>query len=296
MPTLNVGTFTRSVLLEATLSSGAFSVRGWRVQEHPVSSSPAQFDALQRGDLDLAITNPDNVLLYSGFADNPLGRRLDLTITTAIDRGLDLSLWARPDLADGVIRSIGVDVPVSGFALAAFALLERMGIDRDDVEVRALGSTPRRRVALARSEIDVTILGAGNEILAAEHGCRRLADVTDIGPYLGAVACRMTELASGRRFAADALSDALRRTANAVLDGEHGDLIVAAARRLLDLSATGAEQHLRVLRSDRIGLVRGGAFDRAAMQTVVELRAGWQDRAALEAAADTLLDGALRMP
>lgn len=293
MPTLHVGTFTRSVLLEAALSSGAFSVSGWRVKEHPMSSSPEQFDALRRGDLDLAITNPDNVLLYSGFTDNPLDIRLDLTITTAIDRGLDLSLWARPDLGDEEICSIGVDVPVSGFALAAFALLERLGITRDDVDVRALGSTPRRRVALAESEIDVTILGAGNEILAAEHGCRRLADVTDIGPYLGAVACRMTDLSSGRRLAADALSDALRRTATAIRNGEHGALVVATARRLLDLSARGAQRHLRVMRSDRIGLVREGLLDRAAVQTLVELRTGRQDRVALEAAADDLFDRAL---
>ena len=96
-------------------------------------SSPAQFRSLETGELDVVMTSPDNVLAYRFLSANPLGRNLPVEILAGIDRGLGLSLCLAPsvtDVADVRDRVVGVDVPESGFAFVAFALLERAGLAR----------------------------------------------------------------------------------------------------------------------------------------------------------------------
>src|SRR5665811_1871346 len=91
------------------------------IDEIPVLSSPAQFRSLLDGDLDAVLTSPDNVVAYRFVPDNPLGVTADVTIVSAIDRGLGLALYSRPGItAADQLRgaTVGVDVPTSGFALS----------------------------------------------------------------------------------------------------------------------------------------------------------------------------------
>lgn len=288
--TLVVGTFTRSLVLEVARTTGRLDDLGWLVREESVISSPAQFSALDAGNLDLAFTSPDNALLYTGFTDNPLGARLPLVITAALDRGLGLSLWARPGISLPQARTLAVDVPVSGFALAAFALLELRGCPPGSLEVVCLGATPRRRDALIAGRCDVTILGAGNELQAEAAGCMRLASVGALGPYLGAVACRLPTLAPERAAAADRLVSALVDTAAEICAGAYDAPALTAAGRVLGLDEALARRHLAVLRSAAEGLSPDGRLHRTDLDTLVSLRerAG-QDAAALERAADLLI-------
>lgn len=290
MTIVDLGLFTPSVVLDVARTAGLLADAGIDVREHAVASSPAQLRALADRELDLAITSPDNVLLYTGFADNPLGRTLPLTITAALDRGLGLSLWTRPGLAPREARILGVDVPVSGFALAARALLARHGLA--PAETVSLGSTPRRRAALVAGECDITILGAGNELRAEADGCTRVATVEELGPYLGAVTVRMTSLEDARAQAADAVAGILVAVGAQIVAGEHDDAVVAAAGRLLELGPTAARRHLDVLRDARTGIVAGGRLERSAVDTLVALRSGAQDAAALSAVADRLVASA----
>lgn len=287
--TVRLGTFTPSVVLEVARRSGRLAAAGVEVEEQAVASSPAQFEALENGDIDLAVTSPDNVLLYAGFDQNPRGHRLPLTITAALDRGLGLSLWTRPGIELGEARTLGVDVPVSGFALAARALLSRHGVDPDALETVSLGSTPRRREALAAGECDVTILGSGNELRAHEDGCRRAASVAELGDYLGAVTCRLTTAAMP---AADAVAAVLVETGTEIADGRHVDLVLDAAKRLLGLSPDSARRHLEVLRSPDTGIVRGGRLTKSALLTLAGLRRGRHDEAALAQAVSDVLAAA----
>ena len=282
--TVRLGTFTPSVVLEVARRSGRLAAAGVEVEEHAVASSPAQFEALENGDIDLAVTSPDNVLLYAGFDQNPRGHRLPLTITAALDRGLGLSLWTRPGIELGEARTLGVDVPVSGFALAARALLSRHGVDPDALEAVSLGSTPRRREALAAGECDVTILGSGNELRAHEDGCRRAASVAELGDYLGAVTCRLSTAAMP---AAAAVAAVLVETGT-----EIADLVLDAAKRLLGLSPDSARRHLEVLRSPDTGIVRGGRLTKSALLTLAGLRRGRHDEAALAQAVSDVLAAA----
>ena len=147
---LRIGTFTPSLLIDVARSTGRLDRAALDVAERPVPSSPAQFRSLESGEFDVVMTSPDNVLAYRFLTANPLGYNLPVEILAGIDRGLGLSLWLAPSVADvaGVRGGVvGVDVPESGFAFVAFALLERAGLNRADYLVESLGSTPRRAAA-----------------------------------------------------------------------------------------------------------------------------------------------------
>ncbi len=272
-----LGSFTPSVLLEVARRTGALAAAGLEVDEHPVPSSPAQFRSLIDGELQLALTSPDNVLAYRFDPENPLGEQVDARILAAIDRGLGLGVWARPGLGIEDLRGakVGVDVPGSGFALALFTLLERHGLSRDDYEVVKLGSTPKRLQALLAGECAVTMLGAGNELSAEAGGCALLAEVgEELAPYLGTV---LAVVRDEHLEAGHALAGVLLETSGRIVDGElMAEAAVAAADRL-DLDLELSQRYAAGL-AGRDGLITDGAVDPAALQTLIGLRQHWLPR------------------
>src|SRR5919107_5281264 len=207
--TLRVGTFTPSVLLSVARRLGVLAEHGLGdVEEVAVQSSPGQFRSLLAGELDVALTSPDNVLAYRFDSANPLGRLCDARIVSAVDRGMGLALYGRPGLDAERLRgaTVGVDVPTSGFALALYALAESLGVGRDDYELVTLGSTPQRLRALLAGDCDATMLNAGNELFAEQAGCVVLPLAGEVcAPYLGTVVA-VTDPA--QLAAARALADA----------------------------------------------------------------------------------------
>ncbi|MGY1808514.1 ABC transporter substrate-binding protein [Blastococcus sp. SYSU D00669] len=269
-PRLVVGAFSPSVLLSLARRTGRLAEAGLDPEEVPVASSPGQFRSLLAGELDVALTSPDNVLAYRFSPGNPLGELLDVRIVGAVDRGLGLALYARPGL--GTLRGarVGVDVPTSGFALAMYALAESLGVARDEYELVALGSTPRRLAALLAGDCDATMLNAGNELVAEERGCRRLAAVADeCAPYLGTV---LAVAGEAHLEPARALAGVLAGTADAVLAGELDDLAADVAAERLGLSPELARRHVARLRSPTEGLVPHGGVDPAGLATIAGLR------------------------
>ncbi len=240
--------------------------------EHPVPSSPAQFRSLLDGELQVALTSPDNVLSYRFNPDNPLGEVLDARIVGAVDRALGLALYGRPGLTAENLRGarVGVDVPHSGFALALYALGDRLGVRRDEYDLVPLGSTPKRLQALLAGECDATMLNAGNELLAESAGCVRLAGVTDhFAPYLGTVVAVVgpDQLAPARL-----LLGVLNETSAEILGGTLDAEAIEAARRRLGLDEELARRYLARLRSPDEGLVSNGVVDRGSLETLVSLR------------------------
>jgi ABC-type nitrate/sulfonate/bicarbonate transport system substrate-binding protein len=223
---LVAGAFTPSVLLSVARRSGRLEEVDLEVEEVPVQSSPAQFRSLLAGELDVAFTSPDNVLAYRFSSGNPLGAVADVSIVSTLDRGMGLALYGRPHLESpeqlrGAV--LGVDVPTSGFALAMYALVESLGLGRDDYELVSLGSTPKRAQALVAGECDATMLNAGNELGAEEAGCTRLASAADVcAPYVGTVLSitgdRLLEPTSR-------LARALRTTADDICSGRVEELV-----------------------------------------------------------------------
>lgn len=271
MPTsLTLGSFTPSVLLRVARGTGALADAGLEVTETPVPSSPGQFSALLDGSLDAVLTSPDNVLAYRYSPTNPLGRTADARIVSAVDRGLGLALYAAAEPAELRGGTFGVDVPGSGFAFAMYALAESVGLGRDDYEVVALGSTPKRLQALLRGECAATMLNAGNELHAEAAGYRALAAVSrTCAPYLGTV---LAVVGDARLEPAGRLATALARTAADVVAGRLDDPTTAEAAGALGLRAPLAERYLARLKDPTEGLVPDGVVDPAAIRTIVDLR------------------------
>jgi ABC-type nitrate/sulfonate/bicarbonate transport system substrate-binding protein len=272
---VDVGTFSPPVVLDLAASSGLLEAVGLEVTEHPVPSSPAQFRSLVDGDLQVALTSPDNVLAYRFSPHNPLGQLLDARMVGAVDRALGLGMYGRPGLTADQLRgaSVGVDVPHSGFALALYALADRLGVRREEYELVALGSTPKRLGALLAGECDATMLNAGNELLAEAAGCVRLAGVTDhFAPYLGTV---VAVVGDRHLETARLLVQALTETCTEILAGSLDAEVVGSAERRLGLDEALARRYLDRLRSPEEGLLPDGRVDRESLMTLVGLRRTW---------------------
>ena len=276
---VRLGTFSPSVLLEVARLTGALHAAGIAVEEVPATSSPAQFAELLAGDLDAALTSPDNVLAHRFVASNPLGHTSDVRVLAAVDRGLGLSLFTAPGQAPAGLRggTLAVDVPGSGFAFVAVELLARHGLRAGvDCPLVALGATPRRAEALVAGRCAVTVLNAGSDLRAEAAGARRLARATALGPHLGTVlAAHGPAIDSGIDSdggALAALAGVLSGTAARLLAGELQDVVLAAARRRLRLDEGSAARYAATLTDPAEGLVPDGRVDRAALATLVELR------------------------
>ena len=89
---VRLGIFSANVVAAWAEAHGVFSDAGIAVEQIPVASSPEQFRSLMAGEYDAVLTSPDNVATYVLNESNPLGRRLDLEILRAVDRGGRLSL------------------------------------------------------------------------------------------------------------------------------------------------------------------------------------------------------------
>ena len=270
---LAVGVFSPSVLIRVARRTGRLDEHDLMIDEIPVLSSPAQFRSLLDGDLDAVLTSPDNVVAYRFVPDNPLGVTADVTIVSAIDRGLGLALYARPAItAADELRgaTVGVDVPTSGFAFAMYALAESIGLSRDDYQLVALGSTPKRLDALLAGRCDATMLNAGNELSAEEAGCVPLARVAGVcAPYLGTVlsVAGSESLEPARRLAA-----ALRATADDICSGNADEVTLDEVIAALGLRRQLAARYVARLKDPQEGLVADGRVDLPSLTTVVDLR------------------------
>ena len=290
---LNLGTFTRPVVLDVARRDGALAAAGIVVHETPVTSSPAQFTSLDAGQYDLVFTSPDNIIAYRLVHDNPLGRLLPVEIIAAIDRGLGLSLCLAPDVAtleQARGHDLGVDVPTSGFAFVAYELLARAGLMPGDYSLATLGATPRRAEALAEGSCAVTILNAGNELRALAQGCHVHSTVADLGPYLGTVIARLatedpTREDDHRRFV-----DVMQQTVENILTGQREEAVIESAMELLGLDESEAKRHYEILLDPAHGYIGAPRDERAALATLLELRRRYLPSADLDGAEERFSD------
>lgn len=290
---LNVGTFTRSLLIHVARESGALARVGLEVNESLVTSSPAQFQSLERGELDLVFTSPDNVLAYQYLATNPLGRTMPLQILSAVDGGLGLSLNLGPRLTDvAQVRGgvVGVDVPQSGFAFVAYELLERCGLEPGTYELQALGSTPQRARALVESRCAATVLNAGNELRARGLGCTAVSDVGVLGPYIGTVIAAAANNEKRTDDLHQRFCEVILETSREILAGTRTTEVLDAATELLDLDETQALDHYTCLTSSASGLVSDGVVDVRAIKTLIDLRRKYMPSLELDGILDSIDD------
>ncbi|MCW2699533.1 MAG: transporter substrate-binding protein [Blastococcus sp.] len=272
---LRLGIFSANVVANWAQQHGVFAAHGLDVEQVPVVSSPAQFASLTAGEYDVVLTSPDNVATYVLNDGNPLGRRLDLDILRAVDRGGRLSVVGAPGiarLADLRGRRFAVDVPTSGFAFVGFALLRRAGLEPGrDVEVVTAGATPRRRQLLAAGEFEGTLLNAGHEARAVRAGATALGVVSDVvRPYLGSVLATRADVPTS---AVQALLDAWDDAERAVLAPANRDDVLALLATQPDTDHEIAEEMYATLLDPVHGICLGGAVEPEAFEAVLRLRA-----------------------
>jgi ABC-type nitrate/sulfonate/bicarbonate transport system substrate-binding protein len=271
--TLKLGAFTPSVVLAVARRTGSLAEQDLEVEEVLVPSSPAQFRSLASGELDLALTSPDNVVAYRFDPGNPLGATMDARVVGAVDRGMGLALYGRPgvDSAEQLRGAgVGVDVATSGFALAMYALGDSVGVGRDDYHLLTLGSTPKRLQALLEGSCDFTMLNAGNELTAEEAGCIPLVSAAKVcAPYLGTVLA-VTDPA--HLDPAERLMCGLRSAIDQILGNQVDALATEVAADLLHLPPPLATRYLERMKNPEEGLIPGGQVPLAALETIVRLR------------------------
>lgn len=273
--TLRLGIFSANVVAGWAQEHGVFAAHGLVVEQLPVASSPAQFASLMDDEYDAVLTSPDNVATYVLNESNPLGRRLDLEILRAVDRGGRLSLVGAPgiDTPQALAgRRFAVDVPTSGFAFVGFELLRRAGLEAGrDYEVVTAGATPRRRQLLADGAFDATLLNAGHEARAARAGAHVLGVVSDVvRPYLGTV---LATRAGTDTPALRALLAAWDDAEHAVLDPRNRADVEALLGCQPDTDDEIATQMYETLLDPLHGICAGGEVEPAAFEAVLRLRA-----------------------
>jgi ABC-type nitrate/sulfonate/bicarbonate transport system substrate-binding protein len=273
--TLRLGIFSANVVADWAEQHTVFAEHDLSVEQIPVASSPAQFASLMDGGYDAVLTSPDNVATYVLNESNPLGRRLDLEILRAVDRGGRLSLVGAPgiDAAEALAgRRFAVDVPTSGFAFVGFELLRRAGLEAGrDYQVITAGATPRRRQLLADGAFEATLLNAGHEARAVRAGAHVLGVVSDVvRPYLGTVLATRAGVDTPALCAVLAAWDDAER---AVLDPQHRADVLALLGRQPDTDDEIAAQMYETLLDPLHGICAGGVVEPAAFEAVLRLRA-----------------------
>jgi ABC-type nitrate/sulfonate/bicarbonate transport system substrate-binding protein len=267
---VRVGQFSSSPVLGAARVLGLDARHGLDVVARPVPSSPGQFALLRDDDIDVAITSPDNVLLYATTDNNPLHELLPVRMIRAIDHGLGLSLVTRPDitaLEDFVGARLGVDVVRSGFALLLFSMLARLDVDQRSVTFAEHGSTPNRLKSLLAGQIDGTIVNAESRVRAVDAGMRVWSTSVDVSAsYLGTVLA--VRIDCDPRVASGVVS-MWDDTTRWLLEASEADVIACLGSAD---PALGNVEYARLLRDPSFGLIDVPSVEVSDLRVLASIR------------------------
>lgn len=192
MKTLKIGQFSQSPVL---LAIAHFQLLPeYNLEISNVTSSPSQFESLIKNELDIALTSPDNVLLYGTTDKNALKQKIELKMLRSIDKGLKLSL-----VSNGKIKNVSqlqtavfsIDSITSGFALLLKNMLLNLKLDLDqEINFVQAGTTPKRLLHILENNSQATILNAESKIVADKKSLKTWMEVSQVSTnYLGTVIC-----------------------------------------------------------------------------------------------------------
>ena len=268
---IRVGQFSESPVLALARALGLDTRFGVEWETSRVASSPAQFESLRSGELDIVVTSPDNILLYTSTDKNPLGQQLDVRTLRAIDRGLGLALYTSAGIQspeDLRGATLGVDVMSSGFALLLLTMLGHLGVDPGDVQFESLGATPKRLKAIVDGEIQGSILNAESAVAAEAAGLTRWVTSADIHPnYLGTVLAQMSGPISQEVEAFLAMWEEASHSIESLPAGELMAHLSHAA------AALGERRYAELLKSEQFGILRDASIHADQLRALADIRA-----------------------
>ena len=267
---IRIGQFSESPVLAVARAMGLDARYGVDWETQKVSSSPAQFESLLNGEIDVAITSPDNVLLYATTSQNPLNKQLDLKFLRPIDRGLRLGLYTSSEISsveDFRGSTLGVDVMSSGFAILMLDMLASLGVDHSTATFVAVGATPKRLGAISDGTIQGSVLNAETAVAAEQAGLRRWITSADVSPdYLGTVLAQ-----TGGPISANtrALLDLWEAATQAVQSFSPADLMEALGAQAPVLANP---DYVEILQSAEYGCVPGEVVSAQQLRVLAQIR------------------------
>lgn len=151
-----------------------------QVEATQTTSSDAQFEALTRGEMDLAVTAMDNVIAW-----NRRGEGWDFRILAQVEQTTSLSVIARPEVtsaADLAGRTVLVDSAENGFVIALLAWMADAGLKASTVRLTEAGGVKERFQKLLDGDGAATLLGPPFDGQALGQGMRALASLNAAYP------------------------------------------------------------------------------------------------------------------
>ncbi len=175
----------------AAQDNGAFAREGLDVKLTPTPSSVFQLMNLIEGKFDIAMTAIDNLIAYDeGQGEAPVAATPDLFAFMGGDNGF-LRLVVQPEIsayADLKDKELSVDALTTGYAFVLRKMLERGGLNANEVSLVRAGGVLQRWEALREKKHAGTLLITPFDILAQTQVLRVLGNAVDVlGPYQGLV-------------------------------------------------------------------------------------------------------------
>jgi len=267
---IRIGQFSESPVLAVARALDLNTRYGIEWETQRVQSSPGQFESLRSNEIDVAITSPDNVLLYATTAQNPLKEQLDVQFLRPIDRGLRLALYTSDDIRtveDFTGATLGVDVMSSGFAILMLQMLASLGVDSSTITFEAIGATPKRLGAIQDGTVQGTVLNAETAVAAERAGLRRWATSTDVSDdYLGTVVVQLAgDVSEQTRAFLDMWEDATQ----AILSSSTDELV-----GLLESQAPALanDDYVAIIKSSEYGCLAGEVVSAEQLTVLAEIR------------------------
>ena len=268
--TIKIGQFSESAVLAVARAKKLDEKYGINWETQRVPSSPAQFESLSSGEIDIAITSPDNVLLYATTDKNPIGRQLQLRILRTIDRGMGLALYTSEDITEASqLRgtTLGVDVPNSGFAFLLFALAQKLGVAREEYELESIGATPKRLSAVETKTVSATILNAETAVQAEQLGLRKWASSIDVSDnYLGTV---LTQIDASMNPNTEKFLELWEEATSVILSSSNSELVELLKT---DFPKLANPEYVSLLQSEDYGLLRDAKASEEQLSALVQIR------------------------
>ncbi len=176
---LRLMAFSRPLALVAAEREGFFAAESIAIAYSQSRGSAPQIAALLAGELDLAHTAVDNVVLRVDRDG------ADLAVVLVAELGISQRLVVRADIESVAAlhgQTLGVDAVDSGYATLLYAMLARRGLPREAYRVLSVGGTAERLEALLAGKIAGGMLGTPHDLQALAAGARSLASASEEYP------------------------------------------------------------------------------------------------------------------
>jgi ABC-type nitrate/sulfonate/bicarbonate transport system substrate-binding protein len=269
----------------AAIAQGYFADEGLDASIELTPSSVYQAEKTAAGDFDIVFTAFDNVVAY-GEGQGAAGDGVDPDyVVIAGATQLELSLVVAADIAthaDLKGRHIALDALTTGFAFVLFDMLEKEGINPDEVTFDSVGATPQRWQAVKVGESDGTLTIEPFTSIAERMGFCVLDRSTRIyDAYQGGIVATRRGFAAAQPETVTAFLRAYLRGLTWVLDPANQDAGQALLlEKMTAIQPQAAPAVMKSLLSPKSGLTPGAAILPEGMKQVLKLRSTYGTGAA----------------